>query len=77
MSAPGDAAGSAEADMIEEGLVARMRRSLATGRRGSDVEQIAMRLERRLERIRDRRPDYAAIQLSDHVRQRLPRAIPA
>lgn len=73
----GDAAGNAEAAMIEDGLVARMRRSLTSGQNASDVEEIAMRLERRLERLRNRRPDCATIQLSDHVRRRLLEAVPA
>lgn len=72
-----DAAGNAEAAMIENGWVARMRRSLYSGRNASDVEEIAMRLERRLERLRHRRPECAAIRLSDHVRRRLLDAVPA
>jgi len=63
--------------MIENGLVARMRRSLASGQNASDVDEIAMRLERRLERLRIRRPDCAAIKLSVHVRRRLLEALPA
>jgi len=61
--------------MDEADLVARMRQVLQTGQQDADFDDIVMRLDERVKRLRGRRLDCNAVQLSAAVRKWLPQVV--